>query len=215
MAASYNPSPDPDIIRPADGVRLSRVCGLKRAKIILLVMGLLLLSLMFLTPVDPGPTEQAVLAALESHPQNFWALSRTQSMEVNEVEESNWLLGSREGIAAIELTVHTGFDLQALTPADVAIDDRHVSITLPEVKVLAVEPDLASYRAVTKTSLINIMGDVLRGRSVREELFDAAHSSLNDLDASSIGPSRDEMIDRLNQQTPKWSSPLGWEVTFE
>ena len=187
---------------------------IKLALVGLLVLAIGLAGLILVRELSRPGYHSDVLSVLHGIDQTFLAVSRADSLHVSTVDDSNLLLGPRQGLARIQVTGHSGVDLRKVQPEQIRQSGQQVTVRLPEPELLALEADLSSYEATTKESALRRIADNARGRPLRTELFERTGEALKQYREQMPTESREQIVDRLNRESRDLFGP-DLEVRFE
>ena len=153
---------------------------------------------------------------LKSEPVMFMVTDRLITQVVVSSEESNLLLGQREGHLVATVRVHYGVDLAGLTPADLHREAGRVVVAIPEPRQLDFAVDVGSLKFLSKRNVTVAIADWLQGRDLEADLRARLQvDALEFMAAQQLMPTRADIVARLNEWAPALSSALGVEVCFK
>lgn len=149
-------------------------------------------------------------------PLSFLVTERIVTQVVVEKHAGNMLLGEKDGFLFGTVELLYGVDLAALDADAIRKQDDGIHVRVPAPTLLRAVPDLESVRFLQKRSPMMVMADKLSGddfyRACLLELDDAA---LEFAQAHGLVPTREQLIQRLNDYAPAIASKLGTAVRFE
>ena len=158
---------------------------------------------------------EAVLQVLATIPQTHLMVISEEALASVSIDDSNWLMGRRKGHTKLLLKIHWALDLGRLTPADVRIIGRHVTVTLPSLEVFDVTPDLASWEFYGSRSGLFCIVDALRSTSLRDDLFNAVQQALPSYRYADGSKYRPAVVERLNNDAAILFAGIDLKVTFQ
>jgi hypothetical protein len=172
-----------------------------------LIVSLVLLFAVLLLVLVSDRENQDATAVLKTIPQSFLATTRHEGLQVHHIDTGNTLLGPREGVAHIQITAHSGVNLAEINAKDVVREGNRMTVRLPEPRVLAIEPDLGSYRTIARQSVLQHLKDSAGGKTMEDELFERTQEAIANYRNSDPSPARTEIVDRLNRESQRFFGP--------
>ena len=186
---------------------------------VLIVIGLLAgagFSLYNAFTTSPKPKTREVIEVIRSEALAFLVTDRLVTKVIAESNESNALLGKREGYLIATVRIYYGIDLKSLPEDAVQVTDGNVCITLPDPQELDFSVDLDSARFLCKRSGLVVLRDFLQDlnfqRELERQLHQAAQVMLRD---EKLLPLREDLVRRLNAWAPALGEKLGLKVVFQ
>ena len=163
----------------------------------------------------PRSKTREVIEVIRSEELSFLVTDRLITKVVAESNESNALLGKREGYLIATVRIYYGIDLKSLPEEAAQVTGGKVCITLPDPRELDFSVDLDSARFLCKRSGLIVLRDFLQDlnfqRELERQLHEAAQKMLRD---EKLLPSRDDLLRRLNGWAPALSSRCNMKVVF-
>lgn len=159
--------------------------------------------------------QQTTLKLLRDESLMFLVTDRLVTQVIVELDESNLLLGRRQGFLIGTARLYYGVDLQKLNDSCFQKDGGRLIVNVPEPQELDFSVDLNSLRFISKRSGLMVVADWLMGRDLDSELrgkFEA--SAMLFLKENKLLPDRARLLERLNRLAPLISSRVGIEVAF-
>ena len=166
---------------------------------------------------DPGPLspERQVYNLLKSDAMAFLVTQRLTSQITVEVDESSLWLGSSRGTLTGIVRMYYGVDLEQLTPGSVHREGDVCVVDLPEPAVLDFAVDVGTLSFRTERSILQIVGDRLRGHDLRGDLQNRFRSAAEAyFREQELMPDRATLCARLTEHSESWSGRVGAEVRF-
>ena len=166
---------------------------------------------------NPGPVspERQVYNLLKSDAMAFLVTQRLTSQITVEVDESSLWLGSSRGTLTGIVRMYYGVDLEQLTPGSVHREGDVCVVDLPEPAVLDFAVDVGTLSFRTERSILQIVGDRLRGHDLRGDLQTRFRSAAEAyFREQELMPDRATLCARLTEHSESWSGRVGAEVRF-
>ena len=149
-------------------------------------------------------------------PLSFLVTERIVTQVVVEKHAGNLLLGEKDGFLFGTVELLYGVDLATLDADAIRKQDDGIHVRVPAPTLLRAVPDLDSVRFLQKRSPMMVVADKLSGddfyRACLLELDDAALAFAREHD---LVPTREQLIQRLNDYAPAVAGKLGTAVKFE
>ncbi|HOO77405.1 MAG TPA: DUF4230 domain-containing protein [bacterium] len=161
-------------------------------------------------------TERNALEVLKSEELSFLVTDRITSQIVVESNDSNPILGKKEGYLIAKAKLYYGIDLAKLTDADLARTNNQLVVHLPEPEELDFSVDLESMRFISKRSGLMVIADWITNadqeEALRTQFRDAA---LDYMKGEDLIPSKEMIIFRLTKLGEMFSEYIGVKVVFQ
>jgi hypothetical protein len=164
----------------------------------------------------PAQKREQIISTLRSVPASFWVTCRHTVPAVYTLDAGSRLWGVHQGQVALSIQVLGGVDATKINEQHIRIENRTAVIPLPDPEVLAVIPDLESFRYISKVSGLQLIRHlILNSGGIREQLFKLVTSSLPEYRNPHLYAVRPVVLDQLNRELVRLFEPSGLRVRFE
>lgn len=143
---------------------------------------------------------ELTIEILRTIPRTFLVLETQREVAVASKDNGNVVFGSRVGHATANRRTHLGVDLEKVSPNDVELSGRRVTVLLPDPEILDTALDYNTVRMFTKRSGLRLLWDLASGKSIESELLDMLGRTPPDYTGEELRAQRQSFVDRLNRQ---------------
>jgi hypothetical protein len=160
--------------------------------------------------------QRSAIEFFRREPLSFLVTERIVTQVVVERHEGTVLFGSKDGFLFGTVELLYGVDLASLDPTAVRQSEDGIRVRVPAPTLLRAVPDLESVRFLQKRSPMVVFADKMMGEDLYRrcllELDDAAVAFVKDHE---LAPTRQLLVERLNDYSPAIASQIGTRVVFE
>jgi len=168
-----------------------------------------------LAPLRPKIDEKATLSLLKSEALAFLVTRRNVTQLVVEHYESS-ILGRWQGVYWATVKWNWGVDLTQLKESDIRRDGEVIYCRLPEPGLLDFSIEPQSERFFSRSTLVPKLIEVFEPGQQRQILHGLLHQKAMEFaQQHKLRPSRQEMINHLNQAAEVIRQAAGTEIRFE
>ena len=158
--------------------------------------------------------QRLTIEILRSIPRSFLVLETQREVAVASMDDGGVLFGPRVGHATASRRTHLGVNLEKVTPSDVDLVGRRVSIKLPDPEILDSAIDFSTVRMFTKRSGFRLLWDLASGKSIEQELLGMLGQTTPDYTGDDLRAQRLSFVTRLNDAAAGLFKAKGLEVEF-
>jgi len=158
--------------------------------------------------------EKATLSILKSEAMAFLVTRRMATQIVVEHEECSWL-GQWRGVLWTTVRLHYGVDLKKIEVNDIRRKEDTIIISLPEPELLdlAIEPGSEGF--LSKSTAAAKIEDMLHGNQRRQLRHRLRQSAVEFAGQQGLLPTREEIVQQLNDVASMLKAPAGVTLRFE
>lgn len=160
--------------------------------------------------------EKSVLTLLKSESLSFLVTNKLTTQIVVEITDNSPILGKREGILIGTVSMYYGVDLREVDTSSVKRHNNVLTIKLPNPKELDFSVDPDSFKYLTKRSGLNVITDYVMDKNIEFELRASMKKSAKKFFTDhNMFPSRESIINQLNNYFGPFAAQFGMEIKFE
>ena len=166
------------------------------------------------TPMETVVEKKSTLSLLRIQALAFLVTRRTYTQIVVEHQESNWV-GQWRGVLWATAKIHFGVDMKKIQASDIRRDGDITYVKLPEPEVLDFSIDPGSVGVMTKATSVPKLDDLLN--NTHRQLLEGRlrQAALDFAQQRDLLPTRDELIEQLNEAVSLLASEGGVQLRFE
>ena len=160
--------------------------------------------------------EKSVLTLLKSENLSFLVTNKLTTQIVVEISNNSSILGKREGILIGTVSMYYGVDLREVDISSIKRHNNVLTIKLQTPKELDFSVDPSSFKYITKRSGLNVIADYVMNKNIEAELRTSMKKSAEKFFIDyNMFPSRESIINQLNNYFEPFAAQFGMEIKFK